>query len=164
MKKSNSTILVILIVISLIIIYTLTSTYAIIINVKEENGIQEIVNIITLRDLLTNEDGTYNGTYYDVTREIPLTEEEANLIMDSNKLNENLQIVLNSVVDYKLNNNISAKLSNDYIYNLILDGVNNTNTLSEELKTKVINKAYEYKQDISNYVYDIEVKLIEGDK
>ena len=68
------------------------------------------------------------------------------------------------MVDYKLNNNISAKLSNDYIYNLILDGVNNTNTLSEELKTKVINKAYEYKQDISNYVYDIEVKLIEGDK
>ena len=64
----------------------------------------------------------------------------------------------------KLNNNISAKLSNDYIYNLILDGVNNTNTLSEELKIKVINKAYEYKQDISNYVYDIEVKLIEGDK
>ena len=68
------------------------------------------------------------------------------------------------MVDYKLNNNISAKLSNDYIYNLILDGVNNTNTLSEELKMKVINKAYEYKQDISNYVYDIEVKLIEGDK
>ena len=160
--KKNSTILVILIVISLIIIYTLTSTYAIIINVKEENGIQEIVNIITLRDLLTNENGTYNNTY--VIKEVPLTEEEANLIMDSNKLNENLQIVLNSVVDYKLNNNISAKLSNDYIYNLILDGVNNTNTLSEELKMKVINKAYEYKQDISNYVYDIEVKLIEGDK
>ena len=160
--KKNSTILVILIVISLIIIYTLTSTYAIIINVKEENGIQEIVNIITLRDLLTNENGTYNNTY--VIKEVPLTKEEANLIMDSNKLNENLQIVLNSVVDYKLNNNISAKLSNDYIYNLILDGVNNTNTLSEELKMKVINKAYEYKQDISNYVYDIEVKLIEGDK
>ena len=93
MKKSNSTILVILIVISLIIIYTLTSTYAIIINVKEENGIQEIVNIITLRDLLTNENGTYNNTYYDVIKEVPLTEEEANLIMDSNKLNENLQIV-----------------------------------------------------------------------
>ena len=162
--KNNSTILAILIVISLIIIYTLTSTYAIIINFKEENGIQEIVNIITLRDLLTNENGTYNNTYYDVIKEVPLTEEEANLIMDSNKLNENLQIVLNSVVDYKLNNNTSAKLSNDYIYNLIVDGVNNTNTLSEELKTKVINKALEYKQDISNYVYDIEVKLIEGDK
>ena len=93
MKKNNSTILVILIAISLIIIYTLTSTYAIIINVKEENGIQEIVNIITLRDLLTNENGTYNNTYYDVIKEVPLTEEEANLIMDSNKLNENLQIV-----------------------------------------------------------------------
>ena len=90
-EKNNSTILVILIVISLIIIYTLTSTYAIIINVKEENGIQEIVNIITLRDLLTNENGTYNNTY--VIKEVPLTKEEANLIMDSNKLNENLQIV-----------------------------------------------------------------------
>ena len=99
MKKNTSTILVILIVISLIIIYTLTSTYAIIINVKEENGIQEIVNIITLRDLLTNENGTYNNTYYDVIKEVPLTEEEANLIMDSNKLNAHLQIVLNSVVD-----------------------------------------------------------------
>ena len=55
-------------------------------------------------------------------------------------------------------------MSNDYIYNLIVDGVNNTDTLSEELKIKVINKALEYKQDISDYVYDIEVNLIEGVK
>ena len=107
----------------------------------------------------------------DVGRDVELTE-FGNLILKYDSYLEDkftwwlihLQIVLNSVVDYKLNNNISAKLSNDYIYNLILDGVNNTNTLSEELKMKVINKAYEYKQDISNYVYDIEVNLIEGVK
>ena len=40
--------------------------------------------------------------YYDVIKEVPLTEEESNLIMDSNKLNENLQIVLNSVLFYHL--------------------------------------------------------------
>ena len=161
-NKKISIVFVILISLSLVLIYTLASTYAVIINVKEENGIKEIVDVITLRDLVTDDNGNYNDLYYDIKNELNITSEEAELILESDKLNDNLQIVLNSIVDYKLNNDIDAKLSNDEIYDLIVDGVNNTNTLSSELKNKIINKSNIYKQDVSDYVYDIDVNLIGG--
>jgi len=160
MNKKMTSLLVVIITLSLVLIYTLASTYAVIINVKEENGIKEIINVITLRDLVTNDDGTFNNTYYNVKNELNITDDEANLIMESNKLNENLQIVLNSIVYYKLNNDVNAKLINDEIYNLIVEGINNTDTLSSELKNKVIEKSNKYKQDISDYIYDIDVELI----
>ena len=162
MNKKTTSLLVIIITLSLVLIYTLASTYAVIINVKEENGVKEIINVITLRDLVTNDDGTYNSTYYDIKNELNITDDEANLIMESERLNENLQIVLKTIVDYKLNNNTNAKLSNEEIYNLIADGVNNTNTLSQELKNKILDKSNKYKQDISDYVYDIEVNVLKG--
>lgn len=162
MNKKMTSLLVIIITLSLVLIYTLASTYAVIINVKEENGGKEIINVIRLKDLVTNDDGTYNNTYYDIKNELNITDDEATLIMESERLNENLQIVLNSIVDYKLNNNTNAKLSNEEIYNLIADGVNNTNTLSQELKNKILDKSNKYKQDISDYVYDIEVNLLKG--
>lgn len=152
--------IVIIVTFSLVLIYTLASTYAVIIEVREQNGIKEIVNVITIKDLVTNDDGTYNNIYYDVKNELNITEEEVNLIFESERLNENLQIVLNSLVDYKLNNNIDTKLSNDEIYNLIVEGTNNTNTFSDELKNKIITKSNKYKQEISDYVYDIDVNLI----
>jgi len=160
MNKKRTTILAGIIIFSLVLIYSIASTYAVIIDVKDKEGVKEIINVITIKDLVTNDDGTYNNTYYEVKKELDITDDEANLIMASDKLNENLQIVLNSIVDYKLNNNINAKLSDEKIYNLILDGVNNTNTLSEELKRKIIEKSNKYKQDISNYVYDIDVNLV----
>lgn len=160
MNRKKITILVIFLVAILTIIYTLTSTYAVIIEVKQEDGINEIVNKITLRDLATNDDGTFNKTYYDVKKELDITDGEASLLMESEKLNENLQIVLKSIVDYKLNNNINARLNNDDIYNLIKDGVNNTSILSSELRNKVINKSSAYKQDISDYLYDINISLV----
>ena len=118
------------------------------------------MNEITLRDLVTNDNGTYNDYYYDVKNELNITDYQANLLINSDKLNENLQIVLDSIVDYKLENNVNARLDNDEIYSLIIDGVNNTDTLTEELKNKVINKSNIYKQDISDFLYDIEVSLI----
>jgi len=160
MNKKMTSLLVVIITLSLVLIYTLASTYAVIINVKEENGIKEIINVITLRDLVTNDDGTFNNTYYNVKNELNITDDEANLIMESNKLNENLQIVLNNILYYKLNNDVNAKLINDEIYNLIVEGINNTDTLSSELKNKVIEKSNKYKQDISDYIYDIDVELI----
>jgi len=162
MNKKIPTVIVGVIILSLVVIYTIASTYAIIIEVKQEDGVNEIVNVIRIRDLVTNDDGTYNNTYYDVKNELNITDAEATLIMESEKLNENLQIILNSIVDYKLNNNINAKLTNDEIYNLIVEGVNNTNSLSQELRDKVINKANIYKQDVSDFVYDIDVALIGG--
>jgi len=144
----------------LTLIYTLASTYAVIINVRENEGLREIVNQITIRDLVINDDGNYNNTYYTVKNELNITSEEAELIMDSVRLNENLQLVLNSVVEYKLDNNKEVRLTDNEIYNLILDGVYNTDTFSDELKNKIINKSNIYKDDVSEFLYDIDVNLI----
>ena len=60
---------------------------------------------------------------------------------------------------YKYHNIIEAKLSNDELYNLIVDSVNKDNTINEELKNKVIIKSSRYKQDISDFLYNISVSL-----
>lgn len=160
MNRKEKTIVFFLVVMFLTLIYMLASTYAVIINVRENEGLREIINQITIRDLVINDDGNYNNTYYTVKNELNITSEEAELIMDSVRLNENLQLVLNSVVEYKLDNNKEARLTDDEIYNLILDGVYNTDTFSEELKNKIINKSNIYKDDVSEFLYDINVNLI----
>ena len=155
--KRATTITIIVLSILLVGLYTVASTYSVIINVVETDGITEIVNEITIRDLLINDDGTYNDTYYTVKNE--LTEEEANILMESTSLNEALQIVLESIVEYKVHDNLDAKLSNDALYDLIADAVLNTPNISDDLKSRIINKTKTYKQDISDFVYDIEVSL-----
>jgi len=162
LKKRTKTIVITLVIITLTLIYTLASTYSVIINVTNKNGINEIVNQINIRDLFTNDDGSYNNTYYEVRNELNITDEEANILMNSTSLNTHLQTVLNSIVEVKLNDNIGAKLTNDQLYNLIVDGLNNTENINEELKNKVINKSNQYKQDIQDFVYDIEVSLLGG--
>ena len=57
MKKRNIIFISIISVI-LIIVCTITGTYAVIINVINEDGVDKIVNEINIRDLLTNDDGT----------------------------------------------------------------------------------------------------------
>lgn len=159
MKRITS-IIIIVISILLVGLYTVTSTYSVIINVIEKDGITEIINQITVRDLLTNDNGSYNNTYYDLKNELNLTESEANILMESTPLNEALQIVLESIVEYKIHDNINAKLSNDNLYNLISDSIVNTKNLSDIVKSRIINKASKYRQDISDYIYDIEVSLL----
>ena len=61
----------------------------------------------------------------------------------------------------KIKNNDNAKLSNEQIYNLILDGVNNTEDLSPETRDKLLDKASMYLDDIREFLYDIEVSYIE---
>lgn len=159
MKKN--TIITILVVL-LIGLCTIAGTYAVIIDVTGEEGMKEIANEITLRDIFTDTDGNYNDLYYDVKNELNITEDEANILMDSTYIDDALQIVLESIVDYKANNITEAKLSNDEIYNLIVDSVNKTENLSDETKTRIINKSAQYKEDISDYVYDIEINNLEG--
>lgn len=159
MKKA-ATITVIIISILIVGLYTVASTYSVIINVIEKEGITEIVNKITIRDLLINDDGTYNDTYYKVKNELEVTEEEANILMESGPLNDSLQTVLNSIVEYKIHDNLDAKLSSDEIYNLINEAILNTSNISDELKSRVINKSSIYRNDISDYVYDIEVSVL----
>ena len=160
MNKKTTTIIATIVIVTLTLVYTLASTYSVVINVTEKDGITEIVNQINIRDIFTNDDGTYNDIYYDVKNELNITEDEADILMNSTKLNEHLQTVLNSIVDVKINNNENSKLSNEQLYNLIVDGVNNTENITDELKNKVITKSDKYKQDISDFVYDIEVSVL----
>lgn len=158
--KKGLTITIIILSILLVGLYTVTSTYSVIIDVLEKDGTTEIVNKITVRDLLTNDDGSYNKTYYTVKKELQATDEEANILMASSQINESLQTVIESIVDYKIHYNYNAKLSNDELYDLITDAVLNTKNISDELKSRIINKASRYIKDVSNYIYDIEVSIL----
>lgn len=160
MNKNNIFIISIIVVI-LVSLCTIAGTYAVIINVTNENGVDKIINNINIRDLLTNDNGTYNDTYYQVKGELNVTEEEINKLMESEPLNNKLKLVLDSIVKYKLRNDKTARYSNDELYNMIEEGTNNTTNIEEELKNKVINTSNKYKQDISDFLYNIEVSLIE---
>lgn len=161
MKKGLS-ITIIALSILLVGLYTVTSTYSVIIDVIEKDGTTEIISEITVRDLLINEDGSYNNTYYDLKKELAVNEEEANILMNSAPINTAFKTVLETIVDYKVHNNISAKLSTAELYNMITESVLKTNGISDETKSKVINTASIYRQDISDYIYDIEVSVLGG--
>ena len=151
-----------IIVVILVSLCTIAGTYAVIINVTNENGVDKITNNINIRDLLTNDNGTYNNTYYQVKGELNITEEEMNKLMESEPLNNKLKLVLDSIVKYKLRNDKTARYNNDELYSIIEEGTNDTPNIDEELKNKVITTSDKYKQDISDFLYDIEVSLIEG--
>ena len=154
-------VVVIILLILLVGLYTIASTYSIIIEVTDNNGENTIVNKITTRDIFTDTNGNYNELYYDVIYELQITKEEAEILIDSSDVNDKLQIVLQSIVDYKVDNNTAAKMTNDEIYNIIKEAVTSTEGLTDETKNKIINKSYIYKQDISNYIYDFDVNLLE---
>lgn len=128
MNKKNIFIVSMLSII-LIIICTIAGTYAVVINVINENGIDKIVNEITVRDLLTTDDGTYNNTYYNVKETLVITDEEAELLMASVPLNNALTNVLDSIVKYRLRNDESARYSNEELYNMIEDSINKTDNI-----------------------------------
>ena len=156
--KKNIAISILLIL--LICISTIMGTYAVIINVVSENGVDRIVNTITIRNLLSDDNGNYNNTYYDVKNELNVSDDDMGILMNSSYLNDSLKIVLDNVVSYKLRG--GNKLSNDYIYDMIVNDVNSDDSIYDELKNKVIDKGSIYRDDISDYVYNIDVNLING--
>lgn len=158
MKINTRNIVIITLSVLLVLVYMVAGTYAVIIDVVKDNGINEIVSEITVRDLLTNDNGNYNEYYYDVIRELDITSEEANLLMNSTPINNRLQDVLYNIVDYKINN--GKKYTNNQLYNIIVEAVNETPNITDELKNKVINKSNIYINDISKYIYDIEVNVL----
>lgn len=161
MKKSKGIIISVLIIL-LVFVSTIAATYSVIINVVSNNGINEIVNVITIRDLMTDNDGVYNDTYYNVKNELGISDSEAEILMESDELNKSLQVVLNSIVAYKVDNDENTKMSDAELYNLIVDSVNRDNTISDELKDKVKNKSNIYIRDVSDFMYDIEVSVLEN--
>lgn len=158
--KKTTTIIVLVISILLVGLYTVTSTYSVIIEVIEKDGITEIVNKINIRDVLTNDNGSFNSTYYEIKNELNISDEEADILLDSTPINDALQNVLESIVEYKVHNNIDAKLSDTALYNLISDAVINTNNISDDLKSRLINKSKTYIKDVSEYIYDIDVSVL----
>ena len=157
MKKN---IVISILLILLICISTIMGTYAVIVNVVSENGVDRIVNTITISDLLSDDNGNYNNTYYDVKNELNVSDDDMDILMNSSYLNDSLKIVLDNVVSYKLRG--GNKLGNDYIYDMIVNDVNSDDSIYDELKNKVIDKGSIYRDDISDYVYDIDVNLING--
>lgn len=158
MKKRTITITILALSILLVSLYTITSTYSVIINVIEKDGKNEIINNITIKDILTDDFGNYNYAYYEVKRELNINEEEENILLESIELNNSLKIILNNIVDYKLNN--KNRLTDEEIYDLIVSSTNKDNNINEELKNKIITKSKIYIKDITNYIYDIEVSKI----
>lgn len=158
MKKRTITITILSLSILLVSLYTITSTYSVIINVIEKDGKNEIINNITIKDILTDDYGNYNYAYYEVKRELNINEEEENILLESIELNNSLKIILNNIVDYKLNN--KNRLTDEEIYDLIVSSTNKDNNINEELKNKIITKSNIYIKDITNYIYDIEVSKI----
>lgn len=161
MAKKITTISLLVIGIMLILFYVISSTYSVIINVLEKDGQTEILNDISIRDLLIDENGMYNGTYYDVIDELDITEEEAEMLMNSLPLNRVLDEIVESIVDYNFHN--QAKLSNNELYNLIVNGINDDTNIDENLRLKLIAKTKEYINDISDYMYDIKT-VNQGEK
>lgn len=154
MKKIFVSILLVL----LVGVSTIMGTYAVIINVVSDNGVDKIVNVINIKDLLSDDNGNYNSTYYDVINELNISDSEMDVLMNSSYLNDSLKIVLDNVVSYKLRG--GTKLSNDDIYNMIVNDVNNDDSINNILKNKVIDKSNVYRSDISDYIYDLDVNLI----
>ena len=157
--KKVITIATLTLTIILVGLYMVTSTYAVIIEVIDKNGVLEIINNITAKDILTNADGSFNNTYYEIKNELDLTDKEANILLDSKYVDEALKKVLTSIAEYKIKNKSEAKLSDEELYQLIADAVLKTNNLADETKSRVINKASLYRKDISRYMYDLEVSL-----
>ena len=154
MKKIIVSVLLVL----LVGVSTIMGTYAVIINVVSDNGVDKIVNVINIKDLLSDDNGNYNSTYYDVRNELNISDSEMDVLMNSSYLNDSLKTVLDNVVSYKLRG--STKLSNDDIYNMIVNDVNKDDSINTILKNKVIDKSNVYRSDISDYIYDLDVNLI----
>ena len=145
----------------LVVVGTLATTYAMYIDVTSKNGINEIVNRVTALDLLTRDNGEFNDTYYVVMGEIEASSSDMDVLMDSTSINNNLQGVIKSVVNYRLDG--GSRISNDRLYELILDGVNNTD-IDADLRARIINKSRVYIGDISDFLYSTPVRVIEGKK
>ena len=159
MTKKITTITIIIISILLVSLYVISSTYSLIIDVIDNEGTTEIINEITIKDLVTDESGSYNTLYYDILRELDINDKEANILMESIPLNKTLNTILDNVVNYRFHN--KNKLTNDELYNLIVSSVNSDDNIDVSIKNKVIIKSSEYLNDISNYLYDIKTNMVE---
>lgn len=150
MTKRITLITLLLLTIVTTLLLLASTTYSVIIDVTDKEN--KIINNITIKDLVTNEDGTYNNEFYNALYELELSIDEANIIIDSVPLNKALDILLNSVNKYQIYH--KNKLTNDEIYNIVINAINEDNNINTTLKNKLIEKLKEYIGNISNYLYN----------
>lgn len=153
MQKRTITIIALLTSILLVILLIIKTTYSLIIDVTERDNKYELVNQITIKDLVTDDYGAYNNYYYNVVAKLNITNEEANTLINSYELNNTLNILLKNVIDNRYNH--KPRLTNNEIISMITRAVNNENLISNELKEKLIHKTHEYIDDIVDYLYAI---------
>ena len=158
MTKKITTISILLISTILISLYVVSSTYAVIINIITKDNTSEIVNEITINDVLRDDNGNYNSYYYDVKRELNITKEEEDSLIESVPLNNLLKTILSDVVNYRIHN--KNRLTDEEIYNLIVNAVNSDDNIEEEVKEKVIAKSSMYIKDVTDYIYGITIKNV----
>ena len=156
--KKVTIISVLIISMLLVSLYVISSTYSVIVNVISRDGEDDIIEKLTIRDILTDNDGNYNSLYYDIKQEVGISYEEGEVLIESVLLNNAFSTLVRNVVDYKLHNR--EKMGNSDIYDLIVNNVRSDNNISNSVKEKVINKTGEYINDIVNYVYDFDIGVL----
>lgn len=153
MAKRITLITLLLLTIVTTLLLLASTTYSVIIDVTDKEN--KIISNINIKDLVTNEDGTYNNRFYDILYELEISIDEANIIIDSVPLNKALDILLNSINEYqKYNKN---KLTNNEIYNIIVSTINEDDNINTILKNKLIKELKKHIDDISTYLYNIKL-------
>ena len=98
MNKKIITITGLVLSIILISLLVVRTTYSLIVDVTSKNGKVEANDRITIRDIVTNDLGEYNNYYYDCISELNITDEEANILLESDELNDVANKLLNNVI------------------------------------------------------------------
>ena len=148
----NRTLIILFLITCILLTITLLvkTTHSLITDITNEN-----INNITLHDLVIDREGVYKEEFDNVVNELSITYDEANILMNSKELNNLLTEILNNSYDYHYAN--KPKLTNRYIYNKIVASVNHDINIDNELKNKVITKSEEFINDITNYLYNLEI-------
>ncbi len=157
MTKKVMTISALVMSILLVSILLISSTYAVIINVIK-NEEEEIISKLTIRDVLVDNEGNYNNLYYDIKRELGISYEEGETLIESVPLNNALETIAKDVVNYKLHHH--KRMSNNDLYNLIVTNINLDTRIDVSVKERVINKTQIYINDIADYIYNFDINLI----
>ena len=140
----------------LVSLFAIRSTYSVIINIIK-NGESEIISQLTIHDVLVDSDGNYNSLYYDIKRELGISYEEGETLIESLPLNNALETIVKDVVNYRLHH--QPKMSDSEIYQLIVASVNEDNNIPNSVKEKVITKSKMYLADITDYIYNFDINL-----
>lgn len=136
--------------------FIIHTTYSLVINTENVFDINKLPKMITIQDLIKDDNGIYKKEYYDVIKELDIDTSDANILIDSKYLNDALNKVLINVLNYRINN--KKRLSARDISKLITDAINNDKTINNELKEKVITKTNQYIYDITDFIYDIDLE------